>query len=102
MTLLFTDVVGSTGLWEARPGAPLEAARLLGCADHLIRSAGETFEPLEGRFAVKTRGALEGRLGTEDFQAAYKDGRALTSNDALTAIRQQATENLQSERVAVD
>lgn len=83
----------------AASGQPVEAARLLGCAEHLLGAAGEAWEPLEGRLAGATRETLQQQLGADTFETAYEEGSKLAKSDALALVGQQLKTRLAGEPV---
>ncbi len=80
---LVNALVGLAGVAVAQ-GDARNGARLLGAADAIRVEAGrERLEALEVRVLDHARRLAVARLGEDEFAAAWSDGRALSSEDAV-------------------
>jgi len=59
------------------------SARLHGAADEALSVLGETVEPLEGGLRDLDCQRLRSAMGTEAFDAAYTEGRSMSSEEVL-------------------
>ena len=80
LTFLFTDIEGSTRLWEQLPEAMTEA---LGAAHALRETSGMPTAPLEQAEHQRHIAAASAQLGEATFAAAWTAGVALTLEQAV-------------------
>jgi predicted ATPase/DNA-binding SARP family transcriptional activator len=78
-------VVGLEGLaaLDADEGDPVRAAQLMGAADALLETAGYALESGEREVHDRTLSEVRGRLDQEDFAQAWREGRALSLEEAI-------------------
>jgi len=76
--------VGLEGLaaLDAGQGDPLRAARLMGAADALLETGGYVLEAGERELHERTIAALRARLDREELENAWREGKALSLEDA--------------------
>jgi hypothetical protein len=82
---------GLAGAMESLAGAvaeddPETAARLHGAAESLREGIRAIVPPRAAATHDQTLADLETRLGTARFEAARRDGRAMTPNEALATL----------------
>jgi predicted ATPase/DNA-binding SARP family transcriptional activator len=67
---------------DGEHGDACRAARLMGAADALLETAGYVLEAGERELHEQTLAAVGARLDREDFETAWREGRALSLEDA--------------------
>ncbi|MHB8657453.1 MAG: tetratricopeptide repeat protein [Solirubrobacteraceae bacterium] len=67
-------------------GDHARAALLHGAGDHQFEALGAVVEPVEAQLSEQNRAELRTILGEAAYQAAYENGRALSTEEALNLI----------------
>jgi class 3 adenylate cyclase len=93
VTFLFTDIQGSTPLWERASEKMAEAAayldqtaysaRLLGALERVRKYEKDGWKEITPEKVKRVSDLTRSRLGEEDFQAAWKEGRNMTLEQAV-------------------
>ena len=74
--------------WVREPEDPADAARLLGAAEGLRESIGVPLPPASRTDHARRLAALADTMGSAAFEAAWREGRAITAEEALARVAQ--------------